>query len=223
MQRSVRRSRLHTQASDPIDASKCLGKDCGGTCSLTWLSFPVRVGKPCLLSHCVAGVSQLDSPSHCLVQEFKEGRRASHTAPQVLFSHREPPLELKDTDAAIGDNIGYITFGKWAALRTGVARGAGRFLLLHKKTKKEFTFLSVQAGRRGLKGLWNYILLHSLLCPFAASGHLSSAVGRAVWKWTASHLVSANKISSAFGNKGRVALLPYWGNWMCLGGGFMQV
>ncbi|NXQ35418.1 ARPC2 protein, partial [Alaudala cheleensis] len=44
------------------------------------------------------------------MQEFKEGRRASHTAPQVLFSHREPPLELKDTDAAIGDNIGYITF-----------------------------------------------------------------------------------------------------------------
>ncbi|KAI2526904.1 ARPC2 isoform 3, partial [Pan troglodytes] len=40
----------------------------------------------------------------------KEGRRASHTAPQVLFSHREPPLELKDTDAAVGDNIGYITF-----------------------------------------------------------------------------------------------------------------
>uniref|UniRef100_A0A8D0CKG1 Arp2/3 complex 34 kDa subunit n=1 Tax=Scleropages formosus TaxID=113540 RepID=A0A8D0CKG1_SCLFO len=44
------------------------------------------------------------------MQEFKEGRRASHTAPQVLFNHREPPLELKDTDAAIGDNIGYITF-----------------------------------------------------------------------------------------------------------------
>ncbi|EHB07728.1 Actin-related protein 2/3 complex subunit 2 [Heterocephalus glaber] len=32
-------------------------------------------------------------------------------SPQVLFSHREPPLELKDTDAAVGDNIGYITFG----------------------------------------------------------------------------------------------------------------
>ncbi|XP_069472923.1 actin-related protein 2/3 complex subunit 2 [Ambystoma mexicanum] len=44
------------------------------------------------------------------MQEFKEGRRASHTAPQVLFNHREPPLELKDTDAAVGDNIGYITF-----------------------------------------------------------------------------------------------------------------
>uniref|UniRef100_A0A3P9KMD3 Arp2/3 complex 34 kDa subunit n=1 Tax=Oryzias latipes TaxID=8090 RepID=A0A3P9KMD3_ORYLA len=40
----------------------------------------------------------------------RRGRRASHTAPQVLFSHREPPLELEDTDAAVGDNIGYITF-----------------------------------------------------------------------------------------------------------------
>lgn len=45
------------------------------------------------------------------MQEFKEGRRASHTAPQVLFSHREPPLELMNTDAKVGDNIGYITFG----------------------------------------------------------------------------------------------------------------
>nr|XP_025709289.1 actin-related protein 2/3 complex subunit 2-like [Callorhinus ursinus] len=44
------------------------------------------------------------------MQEFKEGRRASPTAPQVLFSHREPPLELKDTNVAVGDNIGYITF-----------------------------------------------------------------------------------------------------------------
>ncbi|XP_014680894.1 PREDICTED: actin-related protein 2/3 complex subunit 2-like [Priapulus caudatus] len=44
------------------------------------------------------------------MQEFKEGRRASHTAPQVLFSHKEPPLELQGTDARVGDNIGYITF-----------------------------------------------------------------------------------------------------------------
>lgn len=46
------------------------------------------------------------------MQELKEGRRASHTAPQVLFSHREPPLELANTDARVGDNIGYVTFGK---------------------------------------------------------------------------------------------------------------
>lgn len=45
------------------------------------------------------------------MQEFKEGRRASHTAPQVLFSHREPPLELQNTDARVGADIGYITFG----------------------------------------------------------------------------------------------------------------
>ncbi|EEB18716.1 arp2/3, putative [Pediculus humanus corporis] len=44
------------------------------------------------------------------MQEFKEGRRASHTAPQVLFSHKEPPLELINTDAKVGENIGYITF-----------------------------------------------------------------------------------------------------------------
>nr|CAG4645589.1 EOG090X07NU [Lynceus sp. MCZ IZ 141354] len=44
------------------------------------------------------------------LQEFREGRRASHTAPQVLFSHKEPPLELQNTDARVGDNIGYITF-----------------------------------------------------------------------------------------------------------------
>lgn len=46
------------------------------------------------------------------MQELKEGRRASHTAPQVLFSHREPPLELANTDARVGDNIGYVTFGE---------------------------------------------------------------------------------------------------------------
>lgn len=44
------------------------------------------------------------------MQEFKEGRKASHTAPQVLFSHKEPPMELANTDARVGDNIGYVTF-----------------------------------------------------------------------------------------------------------------
>lgn len=44
------------------------------------------------------------------MQEFKEGRKASQTAPQVLFSHKEPPRELQGTDAARGENIGYITF-----------------------------------------------------------------------------------------------------------------
>ncbi|XP_065185441.1 actin-related protein 2/3 complex subunit 2-A-like [Sycon ciliatum] len=44
------------------------------------------------------------------MQEFKEGRRGSTTAPQVLFSHREPPMELQGTDARVGDNVGYISF-----------------------------------------------------------------------------------------------------------------
>lgn len=44
------------------------------------------------------------------MQEFKEGRRRYQQAPQVLFSHKEPPMELQNTDATVGDNIGYITF-----------------------------------------------------------------------------------------------------------------
>jgi len=44
------------------------------------------------------------------MQEFKEGRRNCSQAPQVLFSHKDPPQELEGTDARVGDNIGYITF-----------------------------------------------------------------------------------------------------------------
>lgn len=44
------------------------------------------------------------------MQELKEGLRASHTAPPVLFSHREPPLELQNTDARVDNNVGYVTF-----------------------------------------------------------------------------------------------------------------
>jgi len=44
------------------------------------------------------------------MQEFKEGRRASATAPQALYSHGEPPRELQGTDARSGDQVGYITF-----------------------------------------------------------------------------------------------------------------
>uniref|UniRef100_K1R1E2 Arp2/3 complex 34 kDa subunit n=1 Tax=Magallana gigas TaxID=29159 RepID=K1R1E2_MAGGI len=44
------------------------------------------------------------------MQEFKEGRRKFQQAPQVLFSHRDPPQELANTGARVGDNIGYITF-----------------------------------------------------------------------------------------------------------------
>lgn len=49
------------------------------------------------------------------MQEFREGRRASQTAPQVLFSCKEPPLELRNANACpISDgkvcHTGYITF-----------------------------------------------------------------------------------------------------------------
>jgi len=44
------------------------------------------------------------------LQEFNEGKRRYPQAPQILFSHKEPPAELEGTDAAVGDNIGYITF-----------------------------------------------------------------------------------------------------------------
>ena len=54
------------------------------------------------------------------MQEFKEGRRGSQTAPQVLFSHAEPPQELKGTDALTGDNVGYITFGELSLLITRI-------------------------------------------------------------------------------------------------------
>ncbi|EDO43583.1 predicted protein [Nematostella vectensis] len=48
--------------------------------------------------------------SKVFMQEFKEGRRASQTAPQVLFSHKDPPRELQGTGASTGENIAYITF-----------------------------------------------------------------------------------------------------------------
>lgn len=45
------------------------------------------------------------------LQEFREGRKASQTAPQVIYSVGEPPLELRNLpDARVGDNVGYITF-----------------------------------------------------------------------------------------------------------------
>lgn len=47
--------------------------------------------------------------SKIFMQAFTEGRKV-HGAPSVLFTHKEPPLELKGTRAAIGNNIGYITF-----------------------------------------------------------------------------------------------------------------
>lgn len=44
------------------------------------------------------------------LQEFKEGRKAANTAPQVLFSYRDAPKELIGTNARMADNMGYVTF-----------------------------------------------------------------------------------------------------------------
>jgi actin related protein 2/3 complex subunit 2 len=46
------------------------------------------------------------------MQEFSETRRRFNQAPQVLFSYKHPPGELNDTNAIVGENRGYITFGK---------------------------------------------------------------------------------------------------------------
>lgn len=60
-------------------------------------------------------------------------------------------------------------------------------------------------GHGALQGLWGYILscVPPLECPFSVSGHLSSAVGKKMWKWTVSCLASTYKISSVFGGKGK--------------------
>ena len=70
------------------------------------------------------------------MQEFKEGRRGSQTAPQVLFSHAEPPQELQSTDALTGPNVGYITFGECVVsdscvFALGVGGGRGHNVCLH--------------------------------------------------------------------------------------------
>ncbi|KAJ3066188.1 hypothetical protein HDU98_010512, partial [Podochytrium sp. JEL0797] len=46
------------------------------------------------------------------LQEFVDARRqpAIQNAPQVLYSHREPPLELSGLRLSDADNVGYVTF-----------------------------------------------------------------------------------------------------------------
>merc|ERR1711944_223702 len=43
------------------------------------------------------------------LQEFREGKRAAHNAPQVLFT-RDPPAGIEAEGALTGENVGYITF-----------------------------------------------------------------------------------------------------------------
>merc|ERR1711983_198258 len=47
--------------------------------------------------------------SEVFMREFKEGRKASATAPTVLFNNKEPPMGLQDTDARTGEGVGYIS------------------------------------------------------------------------------------------------------------------
>lgn len=49
------------------------------------------------------------------LQEFVDARRqpAIQNAPQVLYSAREPPLELRGLKGLVdSENVGYVTFGK---------------------------------------------------------------------------------------------------------------
>ena len=51
-------------------------------------------------------------------QEFVDARKQStlQNCPQVLYSPREPPKELKGMrDAKVGDKVGYVTFGRSSA------------------------------------------------------------------------------------------------------------
>jgi actin related protein 2/3 complex, subunit 2 len=48
--------------------------------------------------------------SKIFLQGFVDARRNAQQAPQVLFSHRDPPRELAGTSAATGPNMGYVTF-----------------------------------------------------------------------------------------------------------------
>lgn len=49
------------------------------------------------------------------LQEFVDARRrpSCQTAPQVLYSNREPPLEIRHLPGlADSENVGYVTFGE---------------------------------------------------------------------------------------------------------------
>ncbi|XP_003375998.1 putative actin-related protein 2/3 complex subunit 2 [Trichinella spiralis] len=56
----------------------------------------------------------IEKMKQCIAEEYQNveihGKRASQTAPQVIFSLGEPPLELKNSNARISEGIGYVTF-----------------------------------------------------------------------------------------------------------------
>mgnify|MGYP001607981634 CR=1 FL=1 len=58
------------------------------------------------------------------LQEFVDARRrpSCQTAPQVLYTNREPPLEIRDIPGLgagleRGENVGYVTFGAFISRR----------------------------------------------------------------------------------------------------------
>ena len=55
------------------------------------------------------------------LQEFVDARRlpAIQAAPQVLYSNREPPREIRHLPGlSSAEEVGYVTFGAWRALES---------------------------------------------------------------------------------------------------------
>eukprot|EP00049_Salpingoeca_infusionum_P017554 m.353425 g.353425 ORF g.353425 m.353425 type:complete len:298 (-) comp16764_c0_seq1:407-1300(-) len=44
------------------------------------------------------------------MQAFADVRAKNPSAPQVLFAPRDPPAEIRDLDALVGDNVGHVSF-----------------------------------------------------------------------------------------------------------------
>lgn len=71
----------------------------------------------CVLSTCrmVEFALTLERVRSCDTQEFVDARRqpSIQNAPQVLYSNREPPLEIRSIpDLKRGEDVGYVTFGE---------------------------------------------------------------------------------------------------------------
>lgn len=62
------------------------------------------------------------------LQEFNDARKASalQSAPQVRFSNREPPSEIRHLPGlSSAENVGYVTFGECSSLATGCPQSCG--------------------------------------------------------------------------------------------------
>jgi hypothetical protein len=75
------------------------------------------------------------------LQEFVDARRrpSCQTAPQVLYSNREAPLEIRELKELIdGDNIGYVTFGASFLLQLRSHRSLLMLVNPHSSVPKTF-------------------------------------------------------------------------------------